>query len=390
MTILLAPDSFKDALSALEACEALKRGVRRALPSATVRLFPLADGGEGTAEVLAWHLKGELVEVTVSDPLFKPIVAHYFSFGKTAFIEMAQASGLERLSQDERNPLKTSTFGTGELIKHAIAQGMEEVYLAIGGSATNDGGMGMAAALGWQFLDGNGKALTPIGENLKKVVSVLPPNPEVSGQVPQSPIRNPQSAIPIPEVSGQVPQLLCDVTNPLYGLNGAAYVFANQKGADEDAVVQLDDGLRHFAAVVAEQLGTDFSQLPGAGAAGGLGFGAMAFLGARVQGGADAILQLTGFEEAMSGADLLLTGEGCLDRQTGQGKLVAAICRRAKAYSVPVVAICGAVDADESAIEAMGLQAALQIRERGEPLESSIARTAKGLETLSYKVLKTM
>jgi glycerate kinase len=383
MTILLAPDSFKDALSALEACEALERGVRRALPSATVRLFPLADGGEGTAEVLAWHLKGELVEVTVSDPLFKPIVAHYFSFGKTAFIEMAQASGLERLSQDERNPLKTSTFGTGELIKHAIAQGMEEVYLAIGGSATNDGGMGMAAALGWQFLDGNGKALTPIGENLKNVVSVLPPNPEVSGQVPQSAIRNPHSAICIPK-------LLCDVTNPLYGPNGAAYVFANQKGADQDAVVQLDDGLRHFAAVVAEQLGIDFSQLPGAGAAGGLGFGAMAFLGARVQGGADAILQLTGFEEAMSGADLLFTGEGCLDSQTGQGKLLAAICRKAKACSVPVVAICGAVDADDAAIAAMGLQAALQIRERGEPLESSIARTAKGLETLSYKVLKTM
>ncbi|MBK9017486.1 MAG: glycerate kinase [Saprospiraceae bacterium] len=188
MKILIAPDSFKDALPALAVCEAIRRGVVRAMPGADVQIFPLSDGGEGTAEVLNWHLGGELVEVAVSDPLFRPIEAHYFSFGKMAFVEMAQASGLQLLRQDERNPLKTSTFGTGELVLDAILRGVSEIYLAIGGSATNDAGMGMAAALGWRFFAKNGTELAPIGENLGKVYRLEPPHFPIRNL--QSPIRN--------------------------------------------------------------------------------------------------------------------------------------------------------------------------------------------------------
>ncbi len=371
MKILIAPDSFKDALSALEVCKAIERGARRSLPTAEVQLFPLADGGEGTAEVLAWHLSGKLVKVKVQDPLLRPVEAQYFSFGKMAFVEMAEASGLQRLGVGERNPLKTSSFGTGELLLHAMEQGAEEVFLAIGGSATNDAGMGMAAALGWRFLDRNGKDLVPIGENLSGVETIVQPPPK-------SDIRHPKFTT------------LCDVTAPLYGPSGAAHVFAKQKGADEGAIEQLDAGMRHFAKIIERHLGKDFSQVLGAGAAGGLGFGAMAFLGASVQSGAETILQLTGFEQVVGNANLIITGEGRLDGQTGQGKLLASICRKANQHSVPVVAICGAVTATVEEIRLLGLAKAIQIRNPGEELEAAISRTAFALEDLAYNVLKTM
>ncbi|MCC6726561.1 MAG: glycerate kinase [Saprospiraceae bacterium] len=371
MKVLLAPDSFKDCLTALAVCEAMERGVKRALPSANVQFFPLADGGEGTAEVLAWHLGGELVEVSVNDPLFRPVRANYLRAGNLAFVEMAQASGLQRLGVGERNSLKTSTFGTGELIRHAVAHGAEEVCLAIGGSATNDAGMGMAAALGWQFLDENGKELLPIGGNLQSVASVVAPNK-------QSEIENLKVVV------------LCDVNNPLFGPRGAAHVFAEQKGADAAAIERLDKGLWHFSDIFAKQTSGDYALLPGAGAAGGLGFGAMAFLNAQLRSGAERILQLTDFEDFVKQADLILTGEGRLDAQTGHGKLLAAICRTANRNGVPVVAICGSVEATEREVKALGLATAIGIREPGEPLEAAIARSAKALEELAYNVLKPM
>lgn len=374
MKILIAPDSFKDALPALQVCEAIRRGVQRALPDAEVQLFPLADGGEGTSEVLAWHLPGRLVKTTVHDPLMRPVQALYFlakdGVGvEMAFIEMAQASGLQLLSERERNPLKTSTFGTGELLLSAQENGAKNCYLAIGGSATNDAGMGMAVALGWRFLDENGVALAPIGENLLKVAKVLPPNPK------------PAIANPI---------LLADVTNPLYGPSGAAHVFAPQKGADAAAVKLLDAGLQHFAGVVERCLGKDFSQIPGAGAAGGLGFGAMAFLAASTHSGALTIMDLVGFEQVVSGCDLVITGEGKLDGQTQQGKLVAAVSQKAGAKGVPVMAICGAVEATSAEVAAMGLSGVFELRRHGETLSDSIARTAISLEETAYKVLKTI
>jgi len=372
MKILIAPDSFKDALPALQVCEAIREGVLRALPRAEVQLFPLADGGEGTAEVLHWHLGRELVAVAASDPLLRPVEAQYFSQGKMAVVEMAQASGLQLLRTEERNPLKTSTFGTGELLWSAIMRGATEIYLTIGGSATNDAGMGMAAALGWQFLDENGALLAPIGENLAKVYSILPP-------------KNP---VGIP--SGIQFKVLSDVQNPLFGLEGAAFVFGRQKGADAAAIAQLDNGLRHFSEVVASRLGKDFSAIPGAGAAGGLGFGALAFLGAEMLPGALTIFQLVGFDAVVGLADLVITGEGKLDGQTLNGKLVAAVCQKANAAGVPVVAFAGEVTATAAELEAMGLVGAYPLRTLGETVAEAITNTGNSLKKTAYKVLKIM
>lgn len=290
-----------------------------------------------------------------------------------AFLEMAQASGLQLLKSEERNPLYTSTFGTGQLILEAIRRGATEIYLAIGGSATNDGGMGMAAALRWRFRDDNGAQLSPIGANLSKVASVSAPAPNV--------IFNGKNTNFF---------VLCDVDNPLSGSAGAAQVFAPQKGADPQAAQMLDDGLRHFSMVVAKALGKDFAERKGAGAAGGLGFGAMAFLGANVRSGAETILQLTDFEEVARQADLILTGEGKLDGQTSRGKLLSAVASKAKDLKVPTIAICGVIEASEAAMVALGLKTAIQLKQEGETNASSIAQTAARLESAAYKVLKTM
>lgn len=374
MKILIAPDSFKDALPALKVCEAIQRGILTASPNAEVRLFPLADGGEGTAEVLAWHMGGEMKECEVNDPLFRPVRAQFFllpkgASGKMAFVEMAQASGLQLLSPTERNPLKTSTFGTGELILEAMRHGATEIYLAIGGSATNDAGMGMAAALGWRFLDELGAELEPVGGNLSRVVSLKPPSPDLS----------------LPKIT-----VLSDVTNPLFGPTGAAQVFAPQKGADAVAVKSLDDGLRHFSAIVEKWTGQDFSQEKSAGAAGGLGFGALAFLAASIQPGAETLMELLDFEAVASKMDLIATGEGKLDSQTAGGKLLSAVGAVSKITKVPTIAICGKLEADAESVSAMGFQLAVQLQKPDEPLAHSLAKTAERLEQVAHNVLKTI
>lgn len=378
MKILLAPDSFKDSLPALAVCEALRAGILAASPNAEVLLFPLADGGEGTVDILHWHLGGEMVTVKVHDPLFRPVEARFLFHPKIggsrlAFVEMAQASGLELVAETERNPLKTSSFGTGELMREAMRWGAEKLYLTIGGSATNDAGMGMAVALGWQFLDEKGVALAPIGENLSRVAKLVAP---IDGW--------PASQYPV-----QV-QVLCDVDNPLFGPKGAAQVFAPQKGADSASVQILDEGLNHFSQVVCQTIGQDLAQHKGAGAAGGLGFGAMAFLGATMRPGASTILQLTGFEAVAQKMELVITGEGRLDGQTANGKLVGSLAAVASKLGVPVVAICGSVEASAAEVETMGLTSAVQLREMGEPLIESISRTAVRLQQAAYNVLKTM
>lgn len=375
MKVLIAPDSFKDALPAILVCEAIRRGVVRTLPKAEVQIFPLADGGEGTAAVLNWHLGGEMVKLEVSNPLFRPTLAQYLSIQKKAghslvYVEMAEASGLQLLRPAERNPLKTSTYGTGELIKEALKCGAKELFLAIGGSATNDAGMGMAAALGWQFFDKNGLPLLPTGENLIKVQSILAPPHLHSISVSTT--------------------VLCDVANPLCGPNGAAHVFARQKGANDAVVHLLDAGLRHFSEVVAQTIGRYFSQEPGAGAAGGLGFGAMAFLGASVRSGAETIMEIVGFEEALKTAGIVITGEGKLDGQTRHGKMVATVGQKAKTAGIPVVAICGVVDATAEELDKLGILKAMQLKKQGESLESSISRTGTALEKAAEMILKAI
>jgi glycerate 2-kinase len=370
--ILIATDSFKDALPALEVCLAIERGVRTALPAAHTVVFPLGDGGEGTADILTRHTGGRMVEAQVKDPLFRSINARYglSGDGHTAFIEMAEASGLQLLTLSERNPLFTTTYGTGELILDALQRGARHLILCIGGSATHDCGAGMAEALGYTFLDAGGQPVSTTGENLTRIA-----------HIDASALRFDPAEITV--------EVLCDVVNPLIGSNGAAHVFAAQKGADEQAVRQLEEGARHLAVLMEEELGKKTSDIPGAGAAGGLGAGALAFLNARLLPGAETVLHLSGFAAALQQADLVITGEGRLDNQTIQGKLLSAITHLTQAADIPVIALCGAVEATPKELQALGITAAFSILPRPMSLEKAIPNTALDLEYAAFSVAAT-
>lgn len=357
MRILIAPDSFKDALSSAQVCAAIAVGLRLRYPDAELIAFPLADGGEGTGAVLQAHLGLRPVELSVADPLLRPISAAYglSADGAVAVVEMARASGLELLSREERDPLATSTFGTGQMIADACARGARRIVLAIGGSATNDGGVGAAAALGWTFLDAQGAALPPVGGALGRLARVVPPAAPLGAQV----------------------EVICDVTNPLVGPLGAAHVYGRQKGADAAAVALLDAGLARLDAIVGRP---GLAATPGAGAAGGLGFGAMAFMDARLRRGIDLVMDLTGFDAALTGVDLVITGEGRLDGQTLHGKLIEGVCARARAAGARVIALCGDLAATPDQIRAIGLSAAYGINPEPRPLAELLAQTAQSLE----------
>ncbi|MCC7465460.1 MAG: glycerate kinase [Saprospiraceae bacterium] len=372
MNILIASDSFKDALPALEVCRALEAGIRTALPNAQTRICPLADGGEGTFEALANALGMQTVEIPAHDPLLRPISAAYgrSADGQTAFIELAKTAGIQLLLPEERNPLLTSTFGVGQQIRHALEHGARQIILAIGSSATNDAGIGMAAALGWRFLDDTGAELSPIGQNLDRIASVVPPE-----------IR--------PDIKVQV---ICDVNNPLFGPSGAAYVYARQKGADETAIEYLDHGLQHFSAIVAKTAGGPAPQTPGAGAAGGMGFGSLFFLDATLKRGADLVFDLLNLEEKLHWANLVVTGEGMIDNQTAHGKLIQRLCQHAARQNTPVIAFCGRLNATGEQVRAIGLQAAYDInaQQPEAPLAQMLAQTAVNLERSAGHVFSQM
>jgi len=335
--ILIAPDKFKGTLTGIEVCEAISRGLQEINSSFTTISIPLADGGEGTCEVLTNYSNGSMVKCTVFDPLFRKITASYgiSGDGSTAFIEMARASGLQFLSKEEQNPLKTSTFGTGELIASALKKGVNKIVLAIGGSATNDAGIGMAAALGMKFLDKHGNILQPIGENLLHLFTL-----NDDGFI----LKNNSIEVIV----------LCDVDNELFGRNGAAFIYGPQKGANKDVVQLLDNGLRNFASVITNQLKTDV-RFPGAGAAGGLGAGAKAFLRATFIRGIDYVLQQLHVEAEIKQADLIITGEGKMDTQTLSGKVVMGIAQLAAIYKKPVIAITGNNELSDQHIQVLGL-----------------------------------
>jgi glycerate kinase len=368
MKILLAADSFKDALPASEVCQALARGIRAAWPDANIQICPLADGGEGTAESLREQLGLLPVQVQAADPLGRPMPSAYLcsADGRTVFVEMARTAGLQILPPDERNPLLTSTLGMGQQVSDALRRGAQRLVLAIGGSATNDAGIGMATALGWRFLGKNNNLLDPIGKNLIEIHTIIPP------------IERPSAMV----------QVICDVTNPLFGPTGAAYVYARQKGADEAAIAQLDAGMRHFAAVAARHGYSLSPDAPGSGAAGGMGYGTRLFLGATLHPGADLVMDLLDFDKNLANADLVLTGEGMIDAQTAHGKLVQRLCRRAIAQGVPVVAFCGRLEATEAELRAIGLQAAFCINagEEALPLPVLLGRAAANLERTAHRV----
>ena len=324
--VVVASDSFKGCLSSAQVADAVAEGVHEVFPECEVVKLSVADGGEGTMDALMAALAGESRKVTVNDPLGKPVAASYVLInGKTAVIEMASASGLTLLEYDERNPMLTSTYGTGELIADALDKGCRRFLICIGGSATNDAGMGMLQALGYRFMGAEGQALNPCGGSLAKVVSI-------------------QAKDVNPALKESEFIVACDVDSPFCGPEGAAYVYGPQKGATQDMVRELDGGMRHFAGLVERVTGTDPTDMRGAGAAGGLGGALMAFMNARLCRGADMVLDAVGFDKAIANADLIITGEGRIDSQTATGKLPYAVAKRSS--GIPVLGICGRAEVD--------------------------------------------
>lgn len=374
MKIVLAPDKFRGSLSARQVAAAMTEGIALVYPEAEVVALPLADGGEGTAYVLTEATHGTWHTITVSDPLGRPVRAGFgvAGDGQTAFIEMAQASGLSLLKSNERNPAQTSTYGTGELIRHALKLGVRHVVLGIGGSATTDAGMGMAAALGWQFLNADHQPLKPSGAALNQISHLVAP-----------------AEIWPPTVAFSV---ACDVANPLFGPEGAAHIYAPQKGATPAMVMELDSGLRHLARVVQAQFGVDVGHTPGAGAAGGLGAGTLFFLGASLRPGADVVLDAVGFDQHLAGADLVLTGEGKLDRQTLQGKLLKSVANRVHrlAKTVPVVALCGTLTLEPAEIDALGLMAAFSVLNQPQLLEEAVMTAYADVRRATFTVCRLL
>jgi glycerate kinase len=308
-------------------------------------------------DVLGQALGLRWIDIKADDPLGRTVMARYglSADGATAVVEMARASGLQLLTQDERDPLATSTFGTGQLLADARARGARRALLAIGGSATNDAGIGAAAALGWSFLDANNQPVTPDGGHMKDIVRL------VSAQAPFEKM-----------------DVLCDVTNPLFGPTGAAWIYGRQKGGSDAVLAQLDEGLSHVAELVKAQTGRDVADMPGAGAAGGLGYGAVAFLGAELRRGIEVVLDMTGFDAAAKMADVIITGEGHVDGQSAQGKLIQGLCGHSNGK--PVIALCGKLSASPEQIKAIGLKAAYSINKEERPLAEMLANTAINLE----------
>jgi glycerate kinase len=340
MKIVIAPDSFKGNLSALQVATAIERGIRRVVPDARCVRVPMADGGEGTVRSLVDALGGRMVARRVRGPLGNPLRAQYglAQNGRLAIIEMAAASGLPLVPAGRRNPLRTSTFGTGELMLDALRRGARRLILGIGGSATNDGGVGMAQALGVRFLDRHRRpiAVRAGGGVLNRICTI-----DLSGQEPL--LRRARITV------------ACDVDNPLCGPRGAAAVFGPQKGATPAMVRTLDRNLAHLGRLVREQLGVDILRLRGGGAAGGLGGGLMAFTGAKLQSGIDIVIAATALQRTLRGADLVFTGEGRVDFQTAFGKTPAGVARAARAQGVPVIAIGGGLAGDARLVFAHGI-----------------------------------
>ena len=326
--VVVASDSFKGCLRSDQVADAVEAGIHKVFPDCEVVKLPVGDGGEGTMEALVSAMGGHVIALSVQDPLGRPVEAEYALLNDgSAVIEISKSSGLTLLAQHERNPLKTSTYGVGQLIADALRKGCRRFLVCIGGSATNDAGTGMLEALGYRLFNSAGTELNGCGENLIKIKDV-------------------DSSAAMPELKESEFIVACDVDSPLYGPNGAAYVFAPQKGADAAMVEDLDRGLRHFADIMQKCAGLDVADMPGAGAAGGLGAAFIAFLNAKLKRGADMVLDAVSLDEHIRNADLVITGEGKIDSQTMSGKLPAAVAERAAAQNVPVVAICGSSDVD--------------------------------------------
>lgn len=351
--ILLVPDSFKGTLSSRQVCQVMAGQLRRFFPQAQVKSIPVADGGEGSVEAFLAAAGGERRTRTVTGPFGEPVEAFYgiLGDGRTAVIEMAACAGLP-LAEGRLNPERATTYGVGELLLAAKEAGCTKAILGLGGSCTNDGGVGAAAALGAKFTRADGAAFIPTGGTLGEIAAL-----DVS-PVAQA-------------LQGMELTAMCDIDNPLYGEAGAAAVFAPQKGADAAMVARLDAGLRHLGQVAARCLGRDFSHLPGAGAAGGLGFGMAAFCGAQLRMGIDAVLDAVGFDSLLPGTDMVFTGEGKIDSQSARGKVVSGVAARCRKAGVPVVAVVGQIGQGFEEMYQQGLTAVFSINRAAQPFAES-------------------
>jgi glycerate kinase len=364
--IVVALDKFKGSLTAPHACEIVRNALLSVRPEWRAVLKPMADGGDGTAEVLHAALGGEWILLPVTGPLPGiPVTGKYLWLAgqNLAVVEMASASGLALLRSEQRNPLQTTTFGTGELIRDAVARGARKILLGVGGSATVDGGVGAAMALGWQFLDVRGEPVSLGGGELEKIGQILPPS---------------NLRLPVIEVLG-------DVDNPLCGEHGAAHIFGPQKGATTDMVERLELGLRHLAQLVKEQLGRDID-IPGGGAAGGLAAGAVAFMNARLVTGVEAVMNVIGLDKELIDADWVITGEGRFDEQSMRGKVVSGIARLAAKHGVKVAVLAGSVQVPESAWRREGVELVLPTMGPGMKLDEAIASAEKLLASSARRL----
>ncbi len=365
---VLIPDSFKGTMSSAQICRAVGEEIYAVFPDASVQEIPVADGGEGTVDAFLTAVGGQKVMVRCKGPYLEEMTGFYGLLPDgTAVVEMAAAAGLPLVGEN-RHADQTTTYGVGELIVHAVQHGAKRVVLGLGGSATNDGGCGCAAALGVKFFNAAGEAFVPVGGTLDQVVSI-------------------STADLLPELKTVPVTAMCDIDNPLCGETGASAVFGPQKGADPATVKVLDDNLRHMAEVVKRDLGIDVLTLPGGGAAGGFGAGAVAFLGAKLQMGIETVLDLTDFDTAVKNADLVITGEGKLDSQSLRGKVVIGVARRAKKAGVPVAALVGASETEIAAAYEEGVSGVFPINPEPKPFEEVKGDSEKNLRFTAHNLV---
>ena len=369
MKIVIAPDSFKESLSALDvACE-IEAGFREIFPTANYLKIPVADGGEGTVDAMIAATGGQRIEVEVSGPLGNPVQAFYglLGDGKTAVIEMAAASGLELIPPTQRNPLNTTTFGTGQLIRAALDAGARHFIIGLGGSATNDGGAGMLQALGGDLLDSSGKFIPPGGGGLSHLTQIK------------------LDALD-PRLEGCIFEIACDVSNPLLGPQGASAIFGPQKGATPEMVGQLEANLSHFAQLILRDFGHDLASQPGTGAAGGMSLCLIAFLNGTLRPGVEIVTDAIGLGAALSDADLVITGEGRIDSQSIRGKTPVGVARLAQAHGIPVIALGGRLAADIAVVHQHGIAAAFAAVNRPCTLETALNEARANLRSAARNI----
>ncbi|WP_376794458.1 glycerate kinase [Thermogemmatispora sp.] len=373
MRIVIAPQALKGSLTAPEAARAIARGLERVLPSAELDLVPIADGGEGTVEALVSATGGQLVRQTVTGPLGEPVEATFglLGNGQTAVIEMAACAGLPLVPPERRDPRLTTTYGVGELIRAALDYGCRHLIIGIGGSATNDGGAGMAQALGVRLLDAQGEDLPYGGAALARLARIVPDGLD-------------------PRLRESRIEVACDVTNPLCGPLGASAVYGPQKGATPEMVPLLDAALEHYAEIIQRDLGRSVRDLPGAGAAGGLGAGLLAFLGATLRPGAALVLEAVGLAERLRGASLLITAEGQIDRQTAYGKSVGAVASLARSRGVPVLALAGSLGEEYQVVYPLGVEAIMTLLPAPISLQQAMAQAATLLTEASERAARLL